>query len=312
MDAVNKISDNSGDRKYFVQLPQIVWDKCRDPYDITLWVVIKMIAGEHGECYLSTEDLATAAMMSAGKASESRQYLMDAGLIEGEIRKDPRYQPCWHLRVPDLWPDNIAYRQEVGDSLIDRIERKGQQREALKDKRKALREGGTEAKTVLHQVKPSPGEGGTTPGEEGTTPGETKKNHKKNHNNNQDAASARADVAVVAEENELNDQQQKALDELETIGVQPKEKAKRLARDHDPDTIIGWCRYAAAADWSSNPAGYVIQQLRTGAPPPSWRRPVRQGEPCPMCKGGKRKFSDPDTGRPVACPRCGGSGHLDS
>jgi hypothetical protein len=271
-----------------------------------------MIAGEQGECYLSTEDLAAAAMMCGGKVSDSRQYLLDAGLIEGEVRKDPGYpQPVWRLRVPDLWPDNIAYRQRVGDSLTDRIERKRQQRKALKAKRKALREKRKKAKESLHYMKPSSNEGGTPSDEGGTPSDETKKNQKKNHNNNQSAADARADVVVVDSECKLNDQQRDAMRELETIGVQPKAKAERLARDHDPDTIIGWCRYATAANWCNNPAGYVIQQLRTSAPPPSWRRPSTRGKPCPMCKGGTLKFSDPDTGQPVACPRCGGSGRLD-
>ena len=42
------IIDESGDRKYYVVTPQLVWALSRDPYDYTLWGVVKMIAGEEG------------------------------------------------------------------------------------------------------------------------------------------------------------------------------------------------------------------------------------------------------------------------
>ncbi len=159
----NKLDDQSSDRSYFVITPQLVWALCQDPYEYTLWGVIKMIAGEQGECMLSTPDLAAAAMMSSGKVSSCRQRLLDVGLLTGQMRRDPGYpQPVWHLTIPDLWAANVQWR-EANQDLLARIEGKRQQRESL------------------HQVKAieelSPGERGTTPGERGTTPGETKKNH---------------------------------------------------------------------------------------------------------------------------------------
>jgi hypothetical protein len=161
----NKLEDASSDKKYFMITPQLVWAICRSPYDYTLWDVIKMIAGENGECYLSTEDLAILSMMSTGKVSQCRKYLIEKGLLKGEIRRDPGYpQPVWHLQIPDIWKENVTWRQEF-DSLADRI--------ALKK----------EQKKSLHRVKPSPdeeppspGEGGISPGEEPPSPGETKKN----------------------------------------------------------------------------------------------------------------------------------------
>jgi hypothetical protein len=86
-----KITDNSADKKYFVITPQLVWALSRDPYDYTLWNTVKMIAGDEGECYLHTADLAALSMMSVGKASNCRQYLLDAGLLNGTIRQDPGY-----------------------------------------------------------------------------------------------------------------------------------------------------------------------------------------------------------------------------
>jgi len=155
----NKLTDNSNDHSYFVLTPQIVWAFCQDPYEYTLWNVIKMIAGEGGECFLATPDLAAAAMMSAGKVSECRKRLIESGLIIGDFRRDPGYpQPVWHLTVPDLWAQNLQWREENAD-LLGRIEIKREQRKSL------------------HPVKPSPREEGIAPGDRGITPGETKKNH---------------------------------------------------------------------------------------------------------------------------------------
>jgi hypothetical protein len=121
-----------------------------------------------------------------------------------------------------------------------------------------------------------------------------------------------ADVAVVGGKNELNDQQQEAMTKLETIGVQPKAKAKELARDYDPDVVIRWCEYAEAADWAKNPAGYVVKQLQSGTPPPIKKQPARRGRPCHSCHGGTWQLTDPDTGEPITCPICGGSGRIKS
>src|SRR5688572_6337908 len=120
----NTVTDDSNDKKYFVQIPQIVLALCRNPYDFTLWTVIKMIAGEYGTCKLATPDLAALAMMSVGKVSDSRAYLLQVGLLEGSCYREANYpQPVWHLRVPDIWLQNITWRQ-LYDGLKDRVELK--------------------------------------------------------------------------------------------------------------------------------------------------------------------------------------------
>jgi len=160
----NKLEDQSNDRSYFVITPQLVWALCQDPYEYTLWGVIKMIAGEQGECMLSTPDLAAAAMMSTGKLSSCRLRLLSLGLLTGELRRDPGYpQSVWHLTIPDLWAANVEWR-EAHPALLERIEGKRRQRKSLHP--------------VKATAEPSPGERGITPGERGITPGETKKNHK--------------------------------------------------------------------------------------------------------------------------------------
>jgi hypothetical protein len=179
----NAIKNESSDHEYFTITPRLVWALSRSPYDYTLWCVIKDIAGDGGECYLSTPDLARLAMMSAGKASECRQHLLSCGLLKGEMRKDPEYpQPVWHIRIPNIWAKNTEWC-EAHAKIAARLTHKQEQLgKPSQDESK----------------EPSPGERGTTQGERGTAPDETKKNHEKIHKeegiapNGANAASAAA------------------------------------------------------------------------------------------------------------------------
>lgn len=164
--SVNKLIDGSNDRKHFTVIPRIVWALCSDPYELALWMVIKDIAGESGECILGTPELASMAMMSAGKVHSCRKSLIDKGLIQGTVVRDPGYpQPVWHLTIPDLWSANSTWCEHF-PTIRERIDFKAKKSvHHMNDFSKNSRER-------------SPGEKGTTPGERGTTPGERKKNLK--------------------------------------------------------------------------------------------------------------------------------------
>lgn len=182
----NRITDQSNDRKYFTQMPNIVLAKCRNPQDIALWITIKMVAGEQGECFLSTEDLAELATMSVGKAADCRKFLISAGLIVGEIRRDEGYpQPVWHLTIPDLWDENIAWCKQ-NHSLKDKI-RKRKEFKAQLINSNTLRtttpkEVTPEDEKSLHNVthkEPSYCEGGISQNEGGISQNEAKNNNER-------------------------------------------------------------------------------------------------------------------------------------
>ena len=104
----HQIEDHSSDKKYFTMIPRIVWLKCRSSFDIALWYAISQVAGDGGECFLSTAKLSRLAMMSPRKVQECRQYLLSAGLLQGELKNSVGEQ-IWHIRIPNLWAENIKW-----------------------------------------------------------------------------------------------------------------------------------------------------------------------------------------------------------
>jgi hypothetical protein len=105
-----RFKDESNDKKYFTITPRIVKEYARNSHDLALWETVKDVAGESGECYLNTEQLAILSGISTGQVSNSRKYWVKIGFLKGEIRKDPGYsQGVWHLSVPDIWAKNIMW-----------------------------------------------------------------------------------------------------------------------------------------------------------------------------------------------------------
>lgn len=156
-----RVKDDSNDKKYFIIIPRIVKAYSRNPYDFALWDTIKDVAGESGECFLNTEQLAVLSGMSAGQVSSSRRYWLKLGFLKGEVKKDPGYsQAVWHLSIPDLWSKNIEWC-EKHLKIADRL-----------DFRKAHKS----LHTVKASKKPSHSEGKPSPGERKKK--EVKKNNK--------------------------------------------------------------------------------------------------------------------------------------
>lgn len=108
----NLITDDSNDKAYFTILPNIIWEKDLSVHDLWLYATIKRVAGENGECYMSSRKLAELAGMSVGIVSGSKGNLAQAGLIEISLEK--RSEKGWavhHIKVVDLWGQNMAHFQ---------------------------------------------------------------------------------------------------------------------------------------------------------------------------------------------------------
>ncbi len=110
----NRGTNKNSHRQYFTMVPHMVWLKARSPYDVMAWITIMNLAGDEGEhCEESTNDLAALSLMSLGKFSDCRAYLIEQGLLEGQIETVTSGQNKWHLIVPDLWEENIKLSKQL-------------------------------------------------------------------------------------------------------------------------------------------------------------------------------------------------------
>lgn len=125
---INRIIDESGDPKYFVMIPRLIWARARDTFDYTFYAVVKDIAGENGECWLGTEDLARLCKMSEGKAADCREFWLSTGFITGELQSVGEGKFVWHLKICNIWEDNRRWSED-NPTIDDRIDHAVEQRE---------------------------------------------------------------------------------------------------------------------------------------------------------------------------------------
>ena len=106
----NYIIDQSGDHKYFTIIPNILWVKDLTALERWLYATIKKIAGDDGECFMSTPTLAEEAGISAGSISKAKQTLQDKGLIKIVRRKrSAKGHAIDHITIIDIWEQNILH-----------------------------------------------------------------------------------------------------------------------------------------------------------------------------------------------------------
>lgn len=99
-----KIKDEK--RKWFTMIPNIVDEMELTPHEFRLYIHLRRVAGENGECWQSTRTLAEACRMSAGAVSNSKQRLIDHGLIDVYEKTSDKGQ--YHLiTIIDVWEQNF-------------------------------------------------------------------------------------------------------------------------------------------------------------------------------------------------------------
>ena len=110
---------DAGDlRLYRTEIPNLIDDINLSVYAFRLYVHLKRVAGasNEGACWQSTRTLATHCGMSASKVSESKQELVDAGLIEIEPGDRTKSDT---MTIVNVWPQNFAkYTKTADDSGV--------------------------------------------------------------------------------------------------------------------------------------------------------------------------------------------------
>ncbi len=232
-DENNQVANASQDHIYFAITPRIVWALARNPYDESLWRAIKDIAGDTGECWLGTEDLATLCAMSVGQVYDSRQHLLSVGLLKGEVRRDPGHQqPVWHLRVPDLWAKNTEWCL-AHKSIKDRLAFKRAQQDAIRQAR-AEKKSLHLMKAAQSKGEPSPGEKAPLPGEKAPPPGEAKNIKEKNQEENLGAQPAPAQPSRRTDAQVKGDMLDGML-HFAAIGADPQVALTARIQEYPPD-----------------------------------------------------------------------------
>lgn len=110
------IIDDGDSRKYWTQIPNIVFMLGLSPFELTLYAYFKKVAGVGGACWQKTSTLAKATSMSGGMISKAkielskpRPELNGKPLIlitEGANRHGGK--PRHVIRLSDIWPENFA------------------------------------------------------------------------------------------------------------------------------------------------------------------------------------------------------------
>src|SRR3990167_6518213 len=110
-----KITDESGDRKYFTVIPNYILNHST-LWDREVYIQMKRITGENGTCWTSRKNLAKQCGMSERRLDKSLKYLVEYGWIEKvgkkEIQTMGGLQSVNEYRVIDLWGLNNDFYQE--------------------------------------------------------------------------------------------------------------------------------------------------------------------------------------------------------
>ncbi|NLG97113.1 MAG: winged helix-turn-helix transcriptional regulator [Chloroflexi bacterium] len=105
-----QVFDGSGDRRYFTQIPNIVFDYPFSPYAFRVYAHIKKVAGEDGMCWQSTRTIADYCNISAPSVTRAIRELEKAGVIQ--VKRYP-YRPGENARteiwITDIWQENMNY-----------------------------------------------------------------------------------------------------------------------------------------------------------------------------------------------------------
>jgi DNA-binding transcriptional MocR family regulator len=221
--------DKSRDRKYFTILPNIIFKLDLTVQDIALYTTIKKVAGEEGECFMTTRRLAQEARISAGQVSKSKKRLADRGLIEIVTRpRTPNGKPVDHITITDIWVRNT---------------------QAFQNNRSPGE----------HTPPPPPSD--RSPGEQHRSPGELEEDHiNKNHEEKKKTAEEENDPTPAVISPTIHEL-------LADFGIQEPNLSILAATTLSLQEVRAWILYVQTQDMPAW-RGYLVNRLKRHDPPP--------------------------------------------
>lgn len=109
-DELVKIQEQVNERKYWIQVPNLIDELDLSPYAVRLYLRLKRRAGENGICYESSSNLARGCRMSTHKIVDAKRELQAAGLISIYTEKGKHGGRDYHvIQIIDIWHKNFEY-----------------------------------------------------------------------------------------------------------------------------------------------------------------------------------------------------------
>lgn len=116
----HSVTDDGDPRKYYAAIPNIVFTLGLNPYELTMYVYLKKVAGEDGACWKSTASIAKECNMSAGMVSKlktslakPRSELSGKPLIVIAAEMQNGGNPNHGVTITDIWPENMVELERV-------------------------------------------------------------------------------------------------------------------------------------------------------------------------------------------------------
>ena len=114
-----QLQDESGDRKYFTQIPNYALDNLKH-WDREVYIQIKRICGDKGSCWTSRSNLAKQCGMSLDRFKKSIKYLTENDWIsfvgKKKVFTKGGEQEVNEYRINDIWKKNVDFYNKGGST----------------------------------------------------------------------------------------------------------------------------------------------------------------------------------------------------
>lgn len=115
-----RLVDESGDRKYFTQIPNMIVNHST-AYEQSLYLIMKRLAGEGGSCYASLNWLAKKMGAHRLTVSETIKKLLKRKWIEEVEPKAVRGGKVRQFVIVDLWKLNIEEYERSASQVPTKV-----------------------------------------------------------------------------------------------------------------------------------------------------------------------------------------------
>ena len=111
----NQVIDHDSLHRYRTEIPNILLDIGLEPFELTLYLHIKRIAGDKGKCWLSNPKLAEKVSVGESSIKRHKKSLVAKGLIKVTPRKkaNSKESDTDLIEIMDLWPQNFEHFKPI-------------------------------------------------------------------------------------------------------------------------------------------------------------------------------------------------------